>query len=102
MIHSLLAVFSGLALLFWGADRFVEGAAQAARHFGVPSLLVGMVVVGFGTSAPEMVVSLFVIGTGMKRRPGRINRFEGALLLFCYAAYTAFLIFQVYRPPVQG
>ncbi len=44
-------------LLIWGADRFVEGAASAARHFGMPPLLIGMVIVGFGTSAPEMVVS---------------------------------------------
>jgi len=79
----------------------VEGAAQAARHFGMPPLLVGMVVVGFGTSAPEMVVSLFAIGTGIKRRPGRINRFEGALLLLCYAAYTIYLVSRVYLP-MQG
>jgi cation:H+ antiporter len=35
----------------------VEGAARAARHFGMPPLLIGMVIIGFGTSAPEMVVS---------------------------------------------
>ncbi len=55
-----LAFFSvafGLALLVWSADRFIEGSAATARHFGMPPLLVGMVVIGFGTSAPEMVVS---------------------------------------------
>jgi cation:H+ antiporter len=57
MIPPFLALFSGLALLVWGADRFVEGSASAARHLGVPSLLIGIVIVGFGTSAPEMVVS---------------------------------------------
>lgn len=41
----------------WSADRFVEGAAVTAKHAGMPSLLIGMVIVGFGTSAPEMVVS---------------------------------------------
>lgn len=51
------AVISGLVLLVWSADRFVEGAASTARYFGMPPLLIGMVVVGFGTSAPEMVVS---------------------------------------------
>lgn len=51
------AVIAGLALLVWSADRFVEGSAATARHFGVPPLLIGMVIVGFGTSAPEMVVS---------------------------------------------
>lgn len=57
MAIPLLAVILGLAVLVWSADRFVEGSASTARHFGMPSLLIGMVVVGFGTSAPEMVVS---------------------------------------------
>ncbi|MBF0251978.1 MAG: calcium/sodium antiporter [Alphaproteobacteria bacterium] len=51
------ALAFGLALLVWSADRFVEGSAATARHFGMPPLLIGMVIVGFGTSAPEMVVS---------------------------------------------
>jgi len=57
MTLAILAVVLGLALLVWGADRFVTGAAAAAHHFGMPPLVIGMVVVGFGTSAPEMVVS---------------------------------------------
>lgn len=52
-----LALIAGLALLVWSADRFVEGSASTARYFGMPPLLIGMVIVGFGTSAPEMVVS---------------------------------------------
>ena len=55
----LLAVLIGFALLMWSADKFVEGAAAAAKHLGVSTLLIGIVVVGFGTSAPEMVVSAF-------------------------------------------
>ncbi len=57
MLIAAAAIIVGLALLVWSADRFVEGSAVAAGHFGVPPLLIGMVVVGFGTSAPEMVVS---------------------------------------------
>ncbi|WP_027848889.1 calcium/sodium antiporter [Marinospirillum minutulum] len=57
MLLAGLAVLLGLAVLVWSADRFVEGAAATAQHFSVPPLLIGMVVVGFGTSAPEMVVS---------------------------------------------
>lgn len=57
MITAFFAIALGLALLVWSADRFVEGSASVARHFGMPPLLVGMVVVGFGTSAPEMTVS---------------------------------------------
>jgi cation:H+ antiporter len=54
---AVFAVVSGLILLVWSADRFVEGAAATAGHFGMPPLLIGMVIVGFGTSAPEMLVS---------------------------------------------
>lgn len=57
MLLPFFAVFAGLVLLVWSADRFVDGAAATARHFGMPPLLIGMVIVGFGTSAPEMVVS---------------------------------------------
>lgn len=57
MTYAFLAIAFGLALLVWSADRFVEGSARTARHFGMPPLLIGMVIIGFGTSAPEMVVS---------------------------------------------
>ncbi|KZK75116.1 MAG: calcium:proton antiporter [Pelodictyon luteolum] len=57
MLLFLLAVITGLALLVWSAERFVEGSASLADHFGLPPLLIGMVIVGFGTSAPEMAVS---------------------------------------------
>ncbi len=57
MILPVLALVVGLILLVWSADRFVDGAAASAKYFGMPALLIGMVVVGFGTSAPEMVVS---------------------------------------------
>ena len=57
MLLAILAILGGLALLVWSADRFVDGAAATAKHAGMPPLLIGMVVIGFGTSAPEMVVS---------------------------------------------
>ncbi|PYF82398.1 MULTISPECIES: calcium/sodium antiporter [Marinomonas] len=57
MTLAILAILGGFVLLVWSADRFVEGAAATARHAGMPSLLIGMIIVGFGTSAPEMVVS---------------------------------------------
>ena len=64
MTLAFIAVIFGLALLVWSADRFVEGAASTARHFGMPPLLIGMVIVGFGTSAPEMVVSALAAWQG--------------------------------------
>jgi cation:H+ antiporter len=53
MALAILALVFGLAVLVWSADRFVEGSANAARYFSLPPLLIGMVIVGFGTSAPE-------------------------------------------------
>lgn len=64
MLLAVLAVVFGLILLVWSADRFVDGAAATAKHAGMPPLLIGMLVVGFGTSAPEMVVSAFAAAQG--------------------------------------
>ncbi len=64
MTFPVIAVLGGLILLVWSADRFVEGAASTAKHFGMPALLIGMVIVGFGTSAPEMVVSAIASSQG--------------------------------------
>ena len=58
MLLPILAIILGIVLLLWSADRFVEGAAAVAGHLGLPSLVIGMVIVGFGTSAPEIVVSI--------------------------------------------
>jgi cation:H+ antiporter len=57
MWMQLVALIAGFGLLVWGADRFVMGAAAAARNLGVSPLLIGLTIVGFGTSAPEMLVS---------------------------------------------
>ncbi|HET6604583.1 MAG TPA: calcium/sodium antiporter [Xanthomonadaceae bacterium] len=48
----------GLLLLVLGADSFVRGASGLALRFGIPQLIVGIVLVGFGTSAPELAVNL--------------------------------------------
>ncbi|MDG6894148.1 calcium/sodium antiporter [Volucribacter amazonae] len=57
MLVASLAIIFGLILLIWSADRFIDGAAITAKHFGMPSLLIGIIIVGFGTSAPEIIVS---------------------------------------------
>ncbi len=64
MVFAIIAVVIGLAVLVWSADKFVDGAAGTARFFGMSPLLIGMVIVGFGTSAPEMVVSAFAATNG--------------------------------------
>lgn len=58
MLGNILLVIAGLALLTWGADRFVHGAAAAARNMGVAPLLIGLTVVAFATSAPEILVAI--------------------------------------------
>ncbi|MFA7083676.1 MAG: calcium/sodium antiporter [Arcobacteraceae bacterium] len=57
MLLYALAIIVGFVLLVWSADKFVDGAASTAKHLGMPTLLIGILIVGFGTSAPEMVVS---------------------------------------------
>lgn len=57
MALSIVLIIVGLALLVWSADRFVEGAAAVAHSAGMSPLLIGMIIVGFGTSAPEITVS---------------------------------------------
>jgi cation:H+ antiporter len=57
MLESLSYLVVGLVLLIIAADKFVLGAASTAKHMGVSTMLVGLIIVGFGTSAPEMVVS---------------------------------------------
>ncbi len=57
MLIAFAVMCGGLVILTYGADRFVEGAAATATNLGVPAILVGLVIVGFATSAPEMLVS---------------------------------------------
>ncbi|MEW6647738.1 MAG: calcium/sodium antiporter [Pseudomonadota bacterium] len=61
---SFLAILGGFVLLVWGADRFVTGAAATARNLGVSPLIIGLTIVGFGTSAPEMLVSAMAAWAG--------------------------------------
>jgi cation:H+ antiporter len=58
MPGSLAELIVGLLLLIWGADRLVYGAAATARNLGVAPLLIGLTIVAFATSAPEVLVSI--------------------------------------------
>ncbi len=61
MLLYIAAVIVGLAILIWAADKFVEGAAALAHLLGVSVMIIGIVIVGFGTSAPEIVVSIIAV-----------------------------------------
>jgi len=67
MLGNLLLIVAGLVLLIWGADRFVHGAASAARNLGIAPLLIGLTVVAFATSAPEILVSVVA---ALQQEPG--------------------------------
>lgn len=56
--YPLLAILAGLVVLVWSADKFIDGAATVAKHYSLPPLLIGVVIIGFGTSAPELAVSV--------------------------------------------
>ncbi len=56
MLASCIFVLIGLALLVYGADMFVNGASSIARQLGIPPLIIGLTIVGFATSAPEIIV----------------------------------------------
>lgn len=58
MLITVLNLLAGVILLYFGAEWLVKGSSNLALRFGVPSLVVGLTVVSFGTSAPEMVVSV--------------------------------------------
>ena len=57
MLISIAQLAGGFVLLVWGADRLVAGASALARNLGVSPLIIGLTIVAFGTSAPELVVS---------------------------------------------
>ena len=61
------AIVAGLTLLIWGADRFVLGASATARNLGVAPLMIGLTIVAFATSAPEILVSVIA---ALRDEPG--------------------------------
>ncbi len=64
MLENIGYMVAGLVLLILGAERFVHGAAATARNFGIAPLLIGLTVVAFATSAPEVLVSVVAASRG--------------------------------------
>lgn len=58
LVNFVIYMVCGLVLLVWGAERFVHGAAASARNMGIAPLLIGLTVVAFATSSPEILVSV--------------------------------------------
>lgn len=59
MLIPILLLAVGLVILTFGADKFVEGASSFAKSFGISELAIGLTIVAFGTSAPELIVNVF-------------------------------------------
>ena len=59
-----LLLVAGVILLLWAGDWLVRGAAALAGKWGIPPLIVGLTIVAFGTSAPELVVSIQAVLSG--------------------------------------
>ncbi|MBQ6914611.1 MAG: calcium/sodium antiporter [Kiritimatiellae bacterium] len=55
---SILFMAAGLVALAWSSDTFVDGASSVAKALGISPFVIGMVIIGFGTSAPELCVSV--------------------------------------------
>jgi cation:H+ antiporter len=64
MLIASVAMIVGIALLVWSADKFVDGASGIAKNFQVPTLVIGLTIVSFCTSLPEMLVSLLAAING--------------------------------------
>ena len=64
MLVQILLLLVGLALVVFGADYLVDGASAIARRFGLSEFVIGLTIVGMGTSAPEMVVSFIGAAQG--------------------------------------
>ncbi|MDH3442063.1 MAG: calcium/sodium antiporter [Gammaproteobacteria bacterium] len=91
MLGNIAEVFGGLILLIWGADRFVHGAAAMARNLGVAPLMIGLTIVAFATSAPEILVSVvaalrgepdLAVGNAIGSNIANIGLVLGAVSLF--------------------
>lgn len=57
MLTAIAQLVGGFILLVWGADRLVAGASALARNLGVSPMIIGLTIIAFGTSAPELIVS---------------------------------------------
>ncbi len=79
-----ILLIAGFVLLIKGADFFVEGSSSVARLLRIPTIIIGLTIVAFGTSAPELAVSFIKV----KLKASKVNitvsgRMEVANQLLC-------------------
>ena len=105
MLLSIASLLVGLVLLVWSADLFVDGASATAVHLGVSTLVIGITIIGFGTSAPEILISLIsvfdgtpdlAIGNALGSNIANIGLILGASALFMPLAIASRVIRKEY------
>lgn len=67
MTLQILILLGGLALILFGANWLVDGSSSIAKKFGISEFVIGLTIVGIGTSTPEMVVSFLSAFQGKSR-----------------------------------
>jgi cation:H+ antiporter len=91
MLSAILAIIFGILILMVSADRFVIGAGSLAQHLKMPQIIIGIVIIGFGTSAPELLVSVLsaiqgnpdiALGNAYGSNIGNIGLILGMSILF--------------------
>ena len=84
----ILYIAGGLIFFYLGAEGLVRGSSALALRLRISPLVVGLTVVAFGTSAPELVVSL---KASLMKTDFTLKRWEGGILLFVYIGYIVLL-----------
>jgi cation:H+ antiporter len=64
MLTTILFFILGFIVLIAGANFLIKGASLLGKKFNIPSIVIGMIIVGFGTSVPELVISVFATMKG--------------------------------------
>ena len=103
LLPAYMAIIAGLIGLVWGADRFVIGAASAAKNFGISPMVIGLTIVSIGTSAPEIIVSInaalegsgtLAIGNALGSNLANIGLVLGVTALIAPLPAQRHLVFQ--------
>ncbi|MBV7255668.1 calcium/sodium antiporter [Pacificimonas sp. WHA3] len=101
MILDIVAILGGLVLLFVGGDFLVRGSVNLATRMGVSPLFVGLVLVGFGTSAPELFASIEAVRVGAPAIAwGNVVGSNIANVLLVLGAAAAVAAFPIERGPL--
>lgn len=98
---SLVFIVGGLLALVWSSDVFIEGSASVARSLGISPLIIGMVIIGFGTSAPELCVSVM---SGLSHHSGISlgNAYGSCIFNIAVILGAAALIFPMRTRPASS